>query len=200
MKRIRSPRNFAELSASSPGRRVVSASILCVLLVVAALRGDEAGKSVTDDQVLKSPAVKAAREQAKLVHSIYAVTLDVMHERYFRSDRSTVPARAMEDVFEEMQRQRNIQSRWIGVNARTMSIPHEPKDAFERAAAQAIRDGKEDYESVEGGFYRRAQAIPLSAGCLTCHGTFGVESKTPRFAGLVMRLPLEGAEKKPQTE
>lgn len=179
---------------------MIASGLVSALLAAVTLRGDDATQPKPDETALKSPAVNAAREQAKLVHSIYAVTLDVMHERYFRSDRSTVPARAMEDVFEEMQRQRNIQSRWIGVNARTMSIPHEPKDAFERAAAQAIRDGKDDYEAVEGGFYRRAQAIPLSAGCLTCHGTFGVESKTPRFAGLVMRLPLEGADKKPQAQ
>lgn len=140
---------------------------------------------------LKSPKVAAAREQAKLMHSIYAVTLDVIHERYFRNDRSTVPARALEDVFEEIGRQRNIQARWIGVNARTMSLPHEPKDAFERNAAQAIREGKGEFEAVEAGFYRRAEGIPLSAGCLSCHGTFGVEPKTPRFAGLVLRIPLE---------
>jgi len=119
-----------------------------------------------------------------------AAALDVIHERYFRNDRSTVPARALEDIFDELRRQRNLQARWIGVNARTMSLPHEPKDDFERQAAQAIRDGKGEYEAVEGTFYRRAQAIPLAAGCLSCHGTFGVDPKTPRFAGLVMKIPL----------
>ncbi len=139
---------------------------------------------------LNSPEVAAARAQAQLLHTVYAATLDVIHERYFRNDRSTVPARALEDIFDELRRQRNLQARWIGVNARTMSLPHEPKDDFERQAAQAIRDGKGEYEAVEGMFYRRAQAIPLAAGCLSCHGSFGVDPKTPRFAGLVMKIPL----------
>jgi len=135
--------------------------------------------------------VAAVREQAKLMHDIYASSLDVIHERYFRNDRSTVPARALEDVFRDIERQRNIQARWIGVNARTMSIPHEPKDEFEKKAAAALSSGKPDYEAIEDGHLRRATPIPLGAGCLTCHGTFGVESKTPRFAGLVLRIPLK---------
>lgn len=137
-----------------------------------------------------SPATIAARERAKLVHHIYATTLDVMHERYFRNDRSTIPARAMEDVFEEVARVTKIDARWIGVNAKTMGINHEPKDDFEKSAARAIGQGQESFEALENGVYRRAEGIPLSAGCLTCHGSFGVAPKTPRFAGLVIKIPL----------
>lgn len=155
--------------------------------------GDKAVAPVAADATysLDSPTTKAARERAKLLHEVFATTLDVIHERYFHGDRTAVPARAMEDVFQQLQRRRNIQARWIGVNARTMSLPHEPKDDFERAAAKAIREGKGEYEAVENGFYRRAEAIPLDGGCLSCHGTFGAEVKSPRFAGLVLRFALE---------
>jgi hypothetical protein len=132
----------------------------------------------------------AARERAKLMHQIYATTLDVMHERYFRNDRSTIPARAMEDVFAEVARSTGIDARWIGVNAKTMGINHEPKDEFEKSAARAIGQGKESHEAVENGVYRRAAGIPLAVGCLTCHGSFGMVPKTPRFAGLVINVPL----------
>lgn len=135
--------------------------------------------------------VALARVKAELLHDAYSATLDVIHERYFRNDRSAVPARAMEDVFDMMARQSKIEARWIGVNARTMSINHEPKDDFEKSAAEAIRSGKEFFERVEDGHLRRAGAIPLTAGCLTCHGTFGLETKSPRYAGLVIKVPLD---------
>jgi hypothetical protein len=44
---------------------------------------------------------------------------------------------------------------------------------------------------VENGKLRRAEPIPLHAGCMSCHGTFGIEPKTPRFAGLVLGIPLK---------
>lgn len=136
-------------------------------------------------------SVSLARDQAKLMHKVYSVTLDVIHERYFRKDRDTVPARALEDVFSEMRRQTKVQSRWIGVNAKTMSVDHEPKDDFEKFAAKALGKGEESVERVEAKLYRRAEMIPLSSGCLTCHGTFGMEPKTPRVAALVIGIPLK---------
>lgn len=141
-------------------------------------------------------AVDAARDKAKLMHSIYTTTLDVMHHRYFRGDRASVPARAMEDVFTEIAQQSKIQSRWIGVNARVMGLNHEPKDDFEKEAAAALGAGKGEWEQIAEGHYRRAAAVPLNSGCLSCHGTFGFESKTPRYAGLVIDIPLNPAEDK----
>ena len=41
----------------------------------------------------EKPAVAKAREQAKLMHGIYASTLDAMHHYYFRTDRAVLPAR-----------------------------------------------------------------------------------------------------------
>jgi hypothetical protein len=47
-----------------------------------------------------------AGEQAKLLQEVFATTLDVIHERYFHGDHAAVPARAMEDVFHQLQRRR----------------------------------------------------------------------------------------------
>jgi len=165
------------------------------LLGVAVVNSADPSAPASASPVAKEQAatVDSARERAKLVHQIYATTLDVMHERYFRNDRSTIPARAMEDVFAEVARTTKIDARWIGVNAKTMGINHEPKDEFEKSAARAIGTGKEEYEAIENGIYRRAEGIPLAVGCLTCHGSFGMVPKTPRFAGLVINIPLEAA-------
>ena len=167
-------------------------TVLGLIGVAATWATDPAAPRADSATELKATAaVELARQQAKLVHNIYATTLEVMHERYFRNDRSTIPARAMEDVFAEVARTTKIDARWIGVNAKTMGINHEPKDEFEKNAARALGTGKEEFEAVENGVYRRAEGIPLSIGCLTCHGSFGMIPKTPRFAGLVINIPLK---------
>lgn len=146
-------------------------------------------KKAGDDDLRVSVVV--ARDRAKLMHNVYAATLDAMHHHYFRRDRSTLPARAMEDVFADVADQTRIEARWIAVNTRAMSLDHEPKSAFDKKAAEEIAAGKGSYELVEKGYYHRAGAIPLSSGCVGCHAGFGAPpSKIPRFAGLVITVPL----------
>ena len=140
----------------------------------------------------KPLTVEAARERAKLLHNVYSSTLDVMHHRYFRSDHAVLPARAMEDIFSQVEKDSSIKTRWISVNTQAMSINHEPEGAFEKKAAREIATGKSDYEAVEDGVYQRAGAIPLKAGCVGCHTkSFSVGDKKPRFAALVIRIPVK---------
>lgn len=142
----------------------------------------------------------AAREQARLMHDIYAATLEVMHDRYFHGDRAIVPALAMEDVFTNLEKSTRSQARWISVNTKAMNIDHEPRSEFEKEAAAALAAGKREFEAVEGGFYRRAAVIPLAAGCVSCHiGFFKEAPKSPRLAGLILSMPVlpDGAETAP---
>lgn len=133
-----------------------------------------------------------AKDRAKLMHGIYAATLDAMHHRYFRREGAVLPARAMEDVFAEVDRQSKIKTRWIAVNTPAMSVDHEPATAFEKKAAAEIAAGKAAFEGVEKGFYRRAGAIPLGSGCVGCHTKLSpTPDKTPRFAGLVISIPVK---------
>lgn len=138
-------------------------------------------------------SVEAARERAKLMHNIYSATLDMMHHRYFRHDRATIPARAMEDVFTEIDRQSQMKSSWIAINSRAMSIDHEPEGEFEMAAVKAIGGGADHFEQADGDTYRRVGAIRLSGGCMNCHGRFGSTSTSKKFAGLVIEIPLKPA-------
>ncbi|MEQ9411806.1 MAG: DUF3365 domain-containing protein [Fuerstiella sp.] len=141
---------------------------------------------------VKRVSIDVARDRARLMHDIYVSTLDVMHERYFHGERAIVPARAMEDIFAEIERHSQTQARWISVNTKPMSVDHEPESEFEKQAAREIADGKTDVESVEGGFYRRARAIPLTSGCISCHdGFFRTPSKKPKYAGLVISIPVQ---------
>lgn len=176
-------------------------TLVCVLCAAVALFADPLGGNElgaeeksnstenSDDQ--KRVSVEVARERAKLTHNIYSATLDVMHHRYFRNDRSSVPARALEDVFTVIARRDNISAKWIAVNAPAMSINHEPQGDFEKQAAKAIAKGKREYELVEDGLYRRAEGISLmNRGCLGCHLGLGASGRTKRFAGLVITIPV----------
>lgn len=136
-------------------------------------------------------AVAIARERAKLLHDVYSTTLDVMHHRYFRQDGPVLPARAMEDVFEDMEEISGDKANWISVNTKAMSINHEPATAFEKKAATELSEGKKDYELVSDGVYQRASVIPLRTSCIGCHTKmFSELPKSPRFAGLVISIPL----------
>lgn len=174
-----------------------AAGVLCVavsLNAVATSQTNENKKTAATqpDDGLKRLTVAEARERAKLMHKIYAAMLDSMHHHFFRRERSVLPARALEDVFAEIENQTNIKAGWISVNTKAMSIQHEPKNTFEKQAAKAIAASKGEFEVVEDGYYRRVGAIPLGSGCVNCHtGFFSKTPQTNRFAGLVISVPIK---------
>ena len=140
--------------------------------------------------------VASARERAKLLHDVYLTTLEVIHRHYFRRDGPVLPARAMDEVFEEMARLSGGYANWSAVNTKAMSIDHEPTTEFEKKAAAELSAGKEEVELVTKTVYRRATPIPLGSSCVGCHTKmFSEPPKTPRFAGLVISIPLKLAKK-----
>lgn len=171
---------------------VALCSVMAAWCFTAAFSAEPVGSEPKTTEQPESPQVTAARERAKVMHDLYAATLEVMHERYFHGDRAMVPARALEDVFADIKRQSRTEARWISVNLKPMSVSHEPKTAFEKRAAEEIAAGKDAYEVVEKDIYRRAGAIPLGGECVSCHeGFFKEFTKTPKFAGLVISVPLD---------
>jgi hypothetical protein len=174
-----------------PIRKSIAAMMIVAsgLSQLVAVHGGEPPK---ENEVAKSRnAVEKARDRAENMHEVYEATLEMLHHRYFHRDRSLLPARAMEDIFADMKRRTNVDARWISVNTKAMNIDHEPKSDFEKQAAKEIAGGKPAFETVDSDVYRRATAIPLKAGCVGCHaGAFAASSKTPRFAGLVISVPL----------
>lgn len=136
-------------------------------------------------------SLATARDRAKLMHTIYASTLETMHHHYFHTNKSIVPARAMEDIFADLARQSKTTARWIAVSTKAMSLDHEPASEFEKHAAAEIKAGKSSVERIEQGTYRRAGAIPLDSGCVSCHtGGFAPPSSIPKFAALVISMPV----------
>lgn len=154
---------------------------------------DDAKAKAEDEKAVdeKAVALEVAQDRAKVMLDLYTATLDVLHHRYFHGERAVVPARAMQDIFSTIKHQSHVEARWISVNLKPMSLGNEPKTEFEKQAARAIAAGKPYFDRVEGGFYRRAGSIPLSSGCVGCHGgVFTPQSKSPKFAGLVVSIPL----------
>lgn len=170
--------------------------VACIAVVLSAtlgLRAEPAAEKPADAEAKKEAAVSVAvaRDRAKVMQSIYSSTLEVMHHRYFHINRSTVPARAMEDIFDDMSRQSFGKARWISGNTKAMSIDHEPETSFEKQAVREFTIGKEELERVEDGYYQRATPIPLSGGCIGCHAGLSAEAgRTPRFAALVISIPV----------
>ena len=167
--------------------------MLIVAVVALAIVAAEPPGSEADSSAAEVPrvSVAVARDRAKLLHEVYTATLDVIHERYFHGERAVVPARALEDVFAEVERKYNVQARWIAVNTKAMSLNHEPKGEFEKDAAAALAKGETEFERIEKGEYRRAAPILLHAECVSCHTAFFTQvPKTPRYAGLIIRLPI----------
>lgn len=168
---------------------------LGAVCVAAALSAEQSGRATGDANRLAAAesrvTTEVARDRAKVMHDVYAATLEMMHDRYFHGDRAAVPARAMQDVFAEMKRQSKVEARWISVNTKAMSIDHEPKSDFEKRAAREIAAGRSEVEVVEDGYLRRAAPIPLTGGCISCHeGFFKEPSKAAKFAGLVISVPV----------
>ncbi|MCA9007537.1 MAG: DUF3365 domain-containing protein [Planctomycetaceae bacterium] len=186
------------MSAMMKTNSVVSICVLSLGLVSFAgppESGEQEGKKPatnTSEEKQLVLSLPEARERAKLAHNFYSATLDAMHRSYFTNSTAPVPARVMEKMFDEVEREENIKARWIAVNARAMSIDHEPKTDFEKQAAQQIAAGKDAYERVENGVYQRAGAISLmNHGCLTCHFGFGKRVTKDRFAGLIISIPVK---------
>ena len=134
----------------------------------------------------------AVRGRLRGLAKVYLSTLEVMHHRYFHGQRAMVPARAMEDVFADVERELDIHAHWIAVNTKAMSLNHEPKTEFDKQAAAAIAEGKPEWAATIDGTFHLAVPVPLTSSCINCHaGMFREPPNKKSFAGLILRMPLD---------
>jgi hypothetical protein len=183
-------------------RRLIWVAAVCfgiaIANVTAVLSEEKPDNAAVTGQLDAVPAkrleitIDVARDRAEVAQQIYAATLRMLHDRYFHRDKSVLPARAMQDIFDEMERSSNVEARWISASLKPMSIDHTPESDFEKRASKAIAGGAAEMEVVEDGYYRRAIAIPLTGGCLGCHEGVFQNGGRRKFAGLVISLPLAG--------
>lgn len=140
-----------------------------------------------------TPEIAVVRRQAEILHSAMHSALRVVHDRYYREDEGLmIPAAAVGEVFDEVERDQKIQLRWLAVEGLAMNVDHSARTDFERDAVKALTAGMPFIETVEKDVYRRAGPITLSNHCLKCHLP-DRKSTRDRTAGLIISIPL-GAE------
>ena len=141
----------------------------------------------------ESLSVAEARGRARLLQRTYETTLQTIHRRYFDADeKDAIPAKALEDVFEEADAGTGRTTRWIAVNTPPMNVDHTPGEGFEKRAAEALSAGVTEFEAVDDGVYHRAGAVRLGASCLKCHlSALTKQVTTPRVAAIVISIPVE---------
>lgn len=171
--------------------------ILATIVLLAAVTADF-GQTPKTDSVGKTESenhiqVAEARRLTRVLHDTYVATLHTVHRQYFdEGERETIPARALEDVFRQIDRETGGTTRWISVNTPAMNIDHRPKDGFEKDAARRLASGDREFERVENGAFHRAGAVSLFAGCTKCHlSGLRPQTKVRSVAGLVISLPVK---------
>src|SRR5690606_5086182 len=167
-----------------------SIATLTIVLAGVALFSDE----FADEQAaVERVSVDEARGRARMLHGVYENSLHTMHRWYFDEDeKHIIPARALLEVFKESDAGSGRTTRWLAINTEAMNIDHEAKTEFDKKAVEALSAGKEEYEAVEDGVYRRAGAITLRAGCMKCHvSALTKQIKNERVAAIVVSMPVE---------
>ncbi|MFO0921789.1 MAG: DUF3365 domain-containing protein [Pirellulales bacterium] len=144
--------------------------------------------SFQDDSEVRTAS---ARNEATTLHEMVHSSLHLMHHRFYKEDEGLpLPAVVLKEAFAEVEKERQVQLRWLAIEGDAMNVDHKPRTDFERKAAQAIRDRKGFFEQVEEGVYRRAAAIEMTNHCLKCHVPDRKSLET-RLAGLVISIPLK---------
>jgi len=117
---------------------------------------------------------KEARRTIALLDRTYQSALRQIHRRFpVGNGQPVVAAVAIRDVQREVGATMGLSSRFLAVGTKAMNPDHEPKDAFEREAAQELKRGARWVEAQEAGRLRVATTVPLGGGCFPCHSTPG---------------------------
>lgn len=154
---------------------------------------DSSGPTPVESSANLPRTADEARSQARLLSETIHGALQVMHRDFFGGDEDlNLPSQSLKDVFKELERQFQVQVRWLGVNA-TKSADHEPRDEFEKQAAKALINGESEYAALEGDLYRHVGAIKIQNECLKCHVPFRTTLED-RVAGLAISIPLKKPE------
>jgi len=132
-----------------------------------------------------------ARRQAETLHTAMHITLQLVHHRFYREDEGLpIPAATLDEVFEELEDERQVKLRWLVVEGQAMNTDNKPQDEFEHDAVAALKAGKTSHEDIANGMYRRAAAITLTNHCLKCHVPDRRDTKN-RTAGLIIHIPVK---------
>ena len=152
------------------------------------LLADENPDEAEEKSGLVPATVVEARGRAKLLHETLHGTLQLVHRDFFDPDEMDfIPSATLDELFADLAEKQKVELHWLGIEGKTMSIDHKPKDDFERKAVAALKAGKPEFEKIEGDRYRRVAPIVLHNSCLKCHVP-NRKSLEDRVAGLAISM------------
>ena len=163
--------------------------LACIAFSVFSASADD-DKESADTSASKPASTEEARARARLLHEVIRGALQVMHRDFFDpDDKDRIPSSSLEDMFEVVEAEHGVKFRWLGVNAKTMSVDHRAEDDFEHAAVAALSKGALEHEATEGDTFRFVGTIRLHNTCLKCHVPHRKSLET-RAAGLAITIPI----------
>ncbi|MCS6851487.1 MAG: DUF3365 domain-containing protein [Gemmataceae bacterium] len=135
-----------------------------------------AGTLAADGPAKPDPqAVERTREQVRMLDALYKSAVVSITKNYVNQQADVPAATVAKDVFQAMKAGRFHHARLIDVTGKPKNPDNVATTAFEKAAVEAIRSGKEYVEElaeVDGRPVLRA-ATPVPAvmpQCIVCHG------------------------------
>ncbi|SIO65575.1 Protein of unknown function [Singulisphaera sp. GP187] len=142
---------------------LAAAALVAVLVSGTNLRADEAGKD---------PAVTRARDQVKMLDSLYKTAVVSVTKRY---DEGPPAIKVAMDVFGAMDKEGWHKAKLVDASGAPQNEANLPKTDFEKRAAKAMQAGKPYYEEIAGQGEKRtlyaATIVPaVLKRCASCHG------------------------------
>jgi len=154
--------------------RVVLALATGVLAGALVWRGGPAGAAPKAAAASNPSPVRLslaeARRTVRLMDDIYRIGVLTTHTMYVREPGVPAAITWGKQVLGQVNAEGWPQARIFAASDRPLNPENNPKDAFEREAIQAFKQGKTRVEQQEPGVLRYASEIRIGdKSCLTCH-------------------------------
>ena len=167
-------------------------TVVAAALVIGAawLLADDNPATQPSQRIAHAEQSQEAQARAKLLHELTHGALQVMHRDFFDDENShSIPSASLDDVFREMEKDFDVQMKWLTVNTDIVNADHQAATDFEKRAVQQLNAGHPFVEEVAATRYHFAGAIRLGSQCLKCHVARRT-SNVERLAALVISMPL----------
>lgn len=166
---------------------------VCAAFAVVALVGNwgvSADKAEKED-----PAIVRTRNQVKLLDDIYKTTVVLITTHYVNKTDDLPAGTAAINLLDAINKKGWHEARLIDLTGEPYVEKNVAKDAFEKEAAKALKEGKDFYEKVETvdgkKVYRAATAVPVVLQkCIMCHPHYENAKKGAAVGALTYKLPL----------
>ncbi len=179
---------------TATGFAIFMTACVFVLPVSAVGQTDTATATKKADGRKELPAVTRAKNQAKMLDTLYKSAIVLITENYVDGSESMAAGDAFQALFKTMKDNEFHEVRLLDATGDAYDPDNEPKTDFEKKAVQALLKGEPIYERVvtEGDkrFLLSATGIPVvMEKCTMCHSHY--EGVKGPIGALGLKIPLE---------